>query len=148
MNIIHRFLPTRTNKRMKYLHREIQDSLKGIIDKREKAMKAGEPAYDDLLGILMESNLKEIQEHKNNKNVGLSIQEVIEECKVFYLAGQETTSVLLVWTMVLLSKYQNWQDSAREEVLLVFGKNQPDYNGLSHLKIVSIFHGFPHFFID
>lgn len=148
MNIIHRFLPTRTNKRMKYLHREIQDSLKGIIDKREKAMKAGEAASNDLLGILMESNLKEIQEHKNNKNVGLSIQEVIEECKVFYLAGQETTSVLLVWTMVLLSKHQNWQDSAREEVLRVFGKNQPDYNGLSHLKIVSIFHDFPHFFID
>lgn len=125
---------------MHEIDREIQASLKGIIYKREKAMKLGEASKDDLLGMLMESNFKVIQENKNNKNVGISIKEVIEECKLFYFAGQETTSVLLVWTMVLLSEHPKWQEHAREEVLRVFGKNQPDYDGLSHLKTVSIFH--------
>lgn len=110
--------------------------LKGIVSKREKAMERGETVRDDLLGLLMKSNLQEIQEH-GNKNMGMSIGDVIEECKLFYFAGSETTSNLLVWTMVLLSQYQEWQARAREEVFQIFGKEEPTSEGLNHLKIVS-----------
>ncbi|KAL2900154.1 hypothetical protein RDABS01_025236 [Bienertia sinuspersici] len=131
-----RFLPTKTNKRMKEIDDEMRVLMNNIIRKRENQTKMGEDCNDDLLGILLESSMKEVQEHGNKKNAGLTIEEVIEECKVFYLAGRDTTSVLLVWLMVMLGKHLDWQARAREEILRVFGQSNPDFNGLNNLKVV------------
>ena len=123
---------------MKAIDSNIRGLLKGIINNREKAMKGGDVVKNDLLGILLESNHAEMLENRNKKGLAMSSQEVMEECNAFYIAGQETTAVLLVWTMVLLSRHPEWQARAREEVLHAFGNQKPDNNGLSHLKVVSI----------
>ncbi|KAM5573281.1 cytochrome P450 CYP72A219-like [Rosa sericea] len=133
-----RFLPTKMNKRMKQNAKEVQGLLEGIINKRKEAIKGGEATKDDLLGILLESNFKKIQEHGNRKNIGLSLQDIIDECKLFYFGGQETTSVLVVWTIVLLSQNPNWQTRAREEVLQVFGNKRPDFQGMTQLKVMTM----------
>ena len=121
---------------MKAIYQEVRGLINGIIDKRVTEMKAGKSSNDDLLGILLDSNNKEIKQQGNNK-YGLSIDDVIEECKLFYFAGQETTANLLVWTMILLGQHRIWQERARDEVLKVFGDREPDMEGLNQLKVVS-----------
>ncbi|GLU14695.1 hypothetical protein SLE2022_312490 [Rubroshorea leprosula] len=134
-----RYMPTKTNKMMKAVNEKIRVSLQAVINIREKAMKAGEiVANNDLLGILIESNFKEIREHGDAKNVGLSSDEIIDECKLFYIAGHESSSNLLIWTMVLLAKYPDWQARAREEVLNVFSDKKPDLDTLSRLTIITM----------
>ncbi|KAK9085345.1 hypothetical protein Sjap_025756 [Stephania japonica] len=133
-----RFLPTKKNRRIKEIDREVRSILSDMINKRENAIKDGEAHKDDLLGMLLESNRKLFQENDNMKWLGMTIEDVIEECKLFYIAGQETTSSLLVWTMVVLSMHSEWQARAREEVLRVFGSGEPNFDGLSHLKIVTM----------
>ncbi|KAI7737129.1 hypothetical protein M8C21_013249 [Ambrosia artemisiifolia] len=122
-----RFLPTKNNKRMKEIEQQVKGSIKGMINNRVVAMKANEASNDDLLGILLDSNYKEIKLH-GNSNLGLSIDEVIEECKLFYFAGQDTAG----------SHHSEWQARAREEVLHVFGDKNPDIDGLNHLKVMNI----------
>ncbi|XP_051210958.2 cytochrome P450 CYP72A616 [Lolium perenne] len=128
------FFPTKGNRRMKQIAAEIGRILKGIITKRENALKAGEATSDDLLGLLLESNM----EHCRGDGTGITTDDVIGECKLFYFAGAETMSVLLTWSMIVLSMHPEWQDRAREEVMLVFGASAPDYDGLSRLKIVTM----------
>ena len=123
---------------MKEINQKVKASIRGIIGRRVVAMKAGESSNDDLLGILLNSNYEEIKQGMN-KNSGLSIEEIIEECKLFYLTGEETTRDLLVWTMILLGQYTNWQARARDEVLQIFGDKKPAFESLSHLKVVSFF---------
>ena len=87
---------------MKGIDLEIRKILREIIGKREKATKNGETNNDDLLGLLLESNTRQ---SNGNASLGLTTEDVIEECKLFYFAGMETTSVLLTWTLIVLSMH-------------------------------------------
>ncbi|CAO1948269.1 unnamed protein product [Urochloa humidicola] len=131
------YLPTKVNRKIKANAREVEGLLKGIITNKERAMNNGHADDDDLLGVLMKSNIKESKDRGSSKPV-MTMDDIMGELKLFYFAGMETTSVLLTWTLVVLSMYPDWQDRAREEVLRVFGKRQPDLDGTHQLKIVSM----------
>jgi len=129
-------------------NKEVESILRDIIGKRIQAMKQGESTKDDLLGLLLETNMRDTDGNNSEPTgMGMRIEDVIEECKVLYFAGTETTSVLLTWTMVVLSMHPEWQDRAREEVLGLFGKDKPEYEGLSRLKIVSTSSDYLFFFL-
>lgn len=79
------------------MDQEIQSLLKGIINKRKAAMEAGEAPKVDLLRIMLGSISKEARTQGYTKDhYKMTIKGVIDECKPFYLAGQETTAMLLV----------------------------------------------------
>lgn len=121
---------------MSEINNEIESILLNLIRKRMQAMQEGENTKNDLLGLMLESNMRGTDENGQCIS-GMTIDEVVEECKLFYFAGTETTSILLTWTMVILSMHPEWQDRAREEVLGLFGKNKIEYEGFGRLKTVS-----------
>ncbi|KAI3733284.1 hypothetical protein L1987_64504 [Smallanthus sonchifolius] len=62
------------------------------------------------------------------------LQEIVDECKTFYIAGKETTANLL--TCLILGLHQEWQNKAREEVDRVCGQHAfPCADNLADLKI-------------
>nr|GMD92633.1 cytochrome P450 CYP72A219-like [Ipomoea batatas] len=142
-------LPTKMKWKIQQTSREVRALVRGVVEKRMKEMRGGEAVAaagttsSDLLGISLESNLNEIESGKMN-NKGLSGDDVIEECKLFYLAGQESSTNFIAWTLILLGKHLEWQQRLRDEVIQVFGSAtiQPyDFHKLNQLKIMNmIFH--------
>ncbi|KAK7316576.1 hypothetical protein RJT34_00141 [Clitoria ternatea] len=125
-----RFIPTKKNKRRYQIYNQVKAILKDMIQKKEKEMMRGEFRGVSLLSLLLQCQ-------GQNKN-SLTSDHLIEECKLFFFAGQETTANLLTWTMVVLSMHQNWQEKARAEVLDICGKRQPDFEAINRLKIVTM----------
>uniref|UniRef100_A0A1D1Y4S9 Secologanin synthase n=1 Tax=Anthurium amnicola TaxID=1678845 RepID=A0A1D1Y4S9_9ARAE len=126
-----RFIPTPKNRRRMYLDHQIKSMLRDLIRMKEAAMEKGGSDTDDLLGLLLQSA-------RYGHRGAITVEDVIEECKLFYFAGHETTSVWLTWAMVALSMHQDWQQRAREEVLQACGSNPPDIQTMNQLRIVSM----------
>ena len=103
-----------------------------MVKKREQKTMTGENDSfgSDFLGLLLKAN------HEASENQRISVQEIIDECKTFYFAGQETTNTLLSWTVFLLALHTDWQEEARKEVLQLFGKQTPNLDGIGKLKTV------------
>jgi len=134
-----RFLPTVMNRKCWKLEKELRRCIMQVIEARERiAGKEKSDSYgDDLLGLMMSA--KKIQVGGIVQDVRMTTDEIIDECKIFYFAGHETTSSLLTWTMILLGMHEDWQARGREEVLEVCGKNAyPDADSVNRLKIVGM----------
>ncbi|KAL2519233.1 Cytochrome [Abeliophyllum distichum] len=116
------------------IEQSLRNSILAIIKKREDKVMTGETNNfgSDFLGSLLKVR------HDSVKKNRISVDDVIDECKVFYIAGHETTSSLLSWTSLLLAINTDWQEKARKEVLELFGKENPTSEGLARLKTVTM----------
>lgn len=139
--LLSRFIPTKKNRSRNSLNKRITSMLRTLVEKKDRAITAGESRNDDLLGLLLQSckQINPIDNASGAQRNQMTVEEIIEECKLFYLAGHETTSSWLTWIIVVLAMHQDWQEKAREEVLRVCGKDIPSFEGLSCLKFVCHF---------
>ncbi|XP_029128469.1 cytochrome P450 734A1-like [Cajanus cajan] len=125
-----RFLPTKKNKERKRLEKKTSELIRGLIEDSHKS----EQNSENLLSLLMSS-------HKfiNNETHKLRLDEIVDDCKNFYMAGKETSATSLSWALLLLGINQEWQSKAREEVLGVLGPNAlPTSETLSELKLMNL----------
>lgn len=132
VTLMNRFIPTKKNRRLKNLHKSITSMLRTLIERKENMMSTGQTNEHDLLGLLLKPNNE--NRASNTNDTKMTMKEIIEECRHLYVAGHQTTSSLLTWTMVVVAMHPIWQDKAREEVLKVCGKNHPDAKTIGQLK--------------
>ncbi|KAL6621299.1 hypothetical protein ACP70R_033731 [Stipagrostis hirtigluma subsp. patula] len=114
------------------LDKKVRIMLMGIIEGR-LAEKGAKGYGEDLLGLMLQARALEKERHKM-----LTTQEILDECKTFLFAGQDTTSLLLTWTMFLLSTNPEWQQKLRDEVLRECGDAVPTPDMVNKLKLVNM----------
>ena len=77
------------------LEKEIKKGIIEIIKKREEKVKNNIGNHEDMsfgsdyLGVLLKAH------HDTNDKQRISVEDLVDECKTFYVVGQETTNSLL-----------------------------------------------------
>lgn len=88
---------------------------------------------------LLEHMLEAASDGWNEDTTEFNLASVFENCKLFYMAGQDTVANATSYAMLLLALHPDWQERARKEVLEVVG-NEESFNPsvLSHLKLLGM----------
>ncbi|XP_047975411.1 cytochrome P450 CYP749A22-like [Salvia hispanica] len=134
ITVFSKFIKTQDDMEADKTEQLLHDSIMEIVKKRQFEVQSGKADSfgSDFLGSLLKGH------HDNDPKSQISAAEIIDECKTFYFAGQETTFSLLTWTTFLLAIHTEWQETAREEVLQLFSQQNPNSDGLSRLKTVNM----------
>jgi PHYB activation tagged suppressor 1 len=87
------------------LENKLRSTLMHVINSRLASQGSG--YGNDLLGLMLEV-CTATDKGGEQEQLSLSMDQIIHECKTFFFAGYETTSILLTWTVFLLSVYPEW----------------------------------------
>ncbi|MBK8502441.1 MAG: cytochrome P450 [Saprospiraceae bacterium] len=107
-------------------HEEISQATKQIlIDIISTRMQSG-VAHDDLLQMLLDARYEETGE-------SMTLQQLLDECLIIFVAGHETTANALSWAFYLLAKNPRHIDLLRQESSSWMTEKQPLFEHLPRL---------------
>ena len=122
------WFPSARNFRYNQAKASLHAVIDGIINRR---LASGQE-YGDLLDML-------IQARDEDTGQGMSPEQLRQEAITLFIAGHETTAVLLSWTFYLLSKNLNARDRLQAEVRQVLAGRVPtveDIPDLAYTRMV------------
>jgi cytochrome P450 len=120
--------PTPQNRRFREALRSIDDVVERLISQHQSD-RVGPGTNSDLLGMLL--SLKD-----GSGQRALSHQQIRDQTITFLLAGHETTSNALTWTLHLLAQHPEVQQQLHEEIDQVLQNGPPTIEQLPALKQV------------
>lgn len=97
------------------------------IDRMMAERRAGTIERQDLLARLLAARDEET-------GTGLSTQEIRDQIITIFMAGHETTSLALTWTLYLLSQHPGVEAKLHEELTTVVGDRTPRAEDVPHLR--------------
>ncbi|KZP25792.1 cytochrome P450 [Athelia psychrophila] len=120
-------LPTARNRLIQGFAQTTQRVSRSLLEKTRKdnSVAVGSKGDKSVIGILIKAS-------DESSELNISDEEAIAQVKVLILAGYETTSISLTWTLLELAKKQGLQQKLRNELLTVFGGGgDPTYDQLN-----------------
>lgn len=108
-------------------HEELTHRADRVIISTIKKRKAGEETADDLLQMLLDSRYEDNGE-------GMNEQQLLDESKIIFVAGHETSANALAWTWYLLAQHPEVTAKIRAEIEAVVGDRRPTFSDLPKLS--------------
>ena len=125
------WLPVVGNNAVDRAVRDLDGVVYGLIRRRRAELDRGAAPSDHLLDALLSAVDTE------GKGDTLSEREVRDQLMTLFLAGHETTSHALTWTLYLLSQNPGVRDALATQVRDVLGDRPPTLDDLPKMPLVS-----------
>lgn len=123
---------------MKRMLNKLDTLLFNVINRRREAvLSAKASSYgNDLLGLMLAAASDGWEEGC----VEFNLASVMNNCKLFYFAGQDTVSNTCIFMLLMLAVHPEWQERARQEVLDVVDADEEKFDArvLSQLKVLAM----------
>nr|AHL88994.1 cytochrome p450 3049B2 [Brachionus koreanus] len=117
-------------RRYKELLNDLRNLGRTQINNRIKALQDGSYVKDDLITLMV----------KNSKEDNIDIEDLVDDFLTFFVAGQETTSNMLAFSLLELGQNPDVLKTLKEEVDSTIGSKQhittEDLNKLKYLESV------------
>lgn len=120
------WVPTPANRRFRRSTRRVEAVILDIIAARRKSGAAG----SDLLSLLMNT--------RDEQGGAMTDAQVRDEALTLFLAGHETTALLLTYALRLLARHPERQDRLRDELRTVLGNRPPGLADLERLRFTEM----------
>lgn len=132
------YVPTRQNRRFLAARGALDEVMYRLIDERRRAGTMGsrteseteseaDQAPDDLLTLLIRAN--------ETADEPVSDRQLRDDLLTMFVAGFETNSSTLAWTLWLMAQHPDYAEAMRQEVLDVVGDRDPTLDDLSSLSL-------------
>ncbi|SFD24478.1 cytochrome P450 [Flavobacterium phragmitis] len=93
-------------------HLQLAEENNNIIREIIEVRNASKEEFNDLLNMLLETRYEDTGE-------GMSVEQLIDEIKILFIAGHETTANALTFTLYLLGNNPEVQQQVLEEILMI-----------------------------
>lgn len=107
-------------------HEQLSQSTKGILINIIKQRLSSGKRENDLLQILIDARYED-------DGTGMTLDQLLDECLIIFVAGHETTANALFWTFYLLAKNPDYIPMIREEAKTWHGTGHPSFDHLPNL---------------
>ncbi|XP_061375493.1 cytochrome P450 714A1-like, partial [Gastrolobium bilobum] len=137
-----RFLPTKENKELRKLEKEVDTLILKIINDRQVQNQNSSinGNQKDLLQTIVEGAASATTSNSSGK--GNMNRLIIDMCKNIYFAGSESSALAVTWTLLLLSLHPEWQQRVRSEIVETYDNMLPhsfhDMDKLRKLKTLTM----------
>ncbi|RHN41127.1 putative unspecific monooxygenase [Medicago truncatula] len=129
----YRYLPNKRNIQIWRLEKEINSKILKLV---KQCQEKGSEQF--LLQTILEG-AKNCEGSDGLFSNSISQERfIIDNCKSIFFAGHDTTAITSTWCLILLAKYQDWQDRARAEVLEVCRDGNLDASNLRKMKTLTM----------
>lgn len=108
-------------------HEVLRDEADAIIRHYIEERRLSTEEHADLLQMLMEARYEDTGE-------GMTDQQLIDEVKILFVAGHDTSSNALAWAWYLLTQHPQALEKVREEVKAVIGKRPATFDNIMRLE--------------
>ncbi|KAK4425581.1 cytochrome [Sesamum alatum] len=132
------YLPIKKYRRANEIEDELTATFTGMAEERLAQRRAGQRTGEPDLFDLVVDEVEEA-DIKDKKARAAAMYELIQQCKLFYVAGHESTANLIAWTIIMLAYHQDWQTRIRQEVVRVLGDRNITGDDLPSLKMLTMF---------